>query len=177
MPATADTVGGMTTRTATIGLIVCILVSTGFILGTTTQLPDPLAGRFDAAGQPVAWMSRAGYGAVMTALTVTLPLMIAFGLGAVIRRYPQRINLPHRDYWLAAERQSTTVRIILRLLIGLGCLHTVFMAAMHGAILQAHATTPPTLSSTLLLGLVGTYVLAIGAGCILCLRRFRRPAA
>lgn len=167
----------MTTRTATIALVICLLISAGFMVGTMGRLPDPVAGRFGTNGEAVMWMSRASYAAIMIGITVAMPLLFTLGLGAVIRWQQLRLNIPHRDYWLADERRPATVQAIMRMLIGLGCLHALFMAAMHGAILHAHATAPPTLSSTVLLVIMVTYVLAIGAVSIFGLRQFRRPKA
>jgi hypothetical protein len=79
---------------------------------------------------------------------------------------PRRVNIPHRDYWLAPERRRATLSSLASHACWLGCLCAAFLAGMHYAILEANAAAPPRLPAdlvwTLLIALLAGIALWIG---------------
>ena len=81
-----------------------------FIVATTGQLPERVASHFGAGNLPNGWMTHDGYLAFMLAFVVLLPAIVVAGVGVVPLLSPRRINIPHRDYWLAPKRHAATLR-------------------------------------------------------------------
>lgn len=76
------------------------------------ELPTRLASHFDAGGRPDGYMSREAFFATMAAVGCAVVLPLAF-LSALLRVVPNAaINVPHRDYWLTAERREQSIQRI-----------------------------------------------------------------
>ncbi len=143
------------------------VVVAAFIVATTGQLPDRVASHFGAGNLPNGWMTRDGYLVFMLAFAVLLPAIVAAGVGVVPYLSPRRVNIPHRDYWLAPERRAATFSSLVSSACWLGCLIAVFVAGAHYAILEANAAAPPRLPAdlfwTLMIGFLAGLGLWIGA--------------
>jgi hypothetical protein len=137
------------------------VVVAAFIVATTGQLPDRVASHFAAGGVPNGWMTRDGYLAFMLAFAVLLPAIVVAGVGLVPHVSPRRVNIPHRDYWLAPERRTATFSSLASRACWLGCLIAVFLAGLHYAILEANATVPPQLPANLFWTLLIAFIVGI----------------
>ena len=81
-------------------------LAAGQIAFYSARLPRSVASHFDAAGNPNGWMSKESFVAFYGAF-IALFLLLAFGTHVLVRRIPTSlVNLPNRDYWLAAEREA-----------------------------------------------------------------------
>lgn len=99
-------------------------------------LPDTVASHFDASGQPDDWMSKSGFLAVYFALLGLLAVLF-IGLPLLIRRLPDSmINVPHKKYWLAPERRSTTLDWFARQLYWFGMLFMLFVISLTHQLLR-----------------------------------------
>lgn len=77
-------------------------------------LPERVASHFDAAGQADGWSSKTAFFAFNLAFVAGMALLF-LGLTTWLAKIPPTwINLPHRDYWLAPERQAVTLETIQR---------------------------------------------------------------
>ena len=92
------------------------------------------------------------------------------------RRFPRLVNLPHRDYWLAPERREAALAALAGFGWVFACLVTLFVAGMHWAILDAHASVPPRLAEPYVHLLLGASFVALVAWIIALYLRFRGPA-
>jgi len=124
-----------------------LALAAAFVWGTSADLPAVVASHFDAAGHPNGYMPREVYRGVMLALIVFAP-------GAVVlmplRKFgdPEaKLNLPHRDYWLAPERRPATTAYLQAHALRFGVLLTLFLAYGHWLVVQANAVHPPALPS------------------------------
>lgn len=73
-------------------------------------LPLRVASHFGASGVADGWMSRGAFGVTYIG-TVVLMVALFGGISVLVRRLPiGLINLPHREYWLAAPRREETLR-------------------------------------------------------------------
>jgi uncharacterized membrane protein len=157
-------------------LLIIWLIFAGYVWFSSEQLPERVATHFGARGEPNGWMSREGHLRFMLFFGAALPVFI-LGLFVFIRRtHGWGLNIPHRDYWLAPERREDTLASIQRDGSWLAGLLIMFLAAIHYSIVAANAQTPAVLPMTQFIGIVGGFLLAMGAWSVVFLGRFfRRP--
>ncbi|HEX3169478.1 MAG TPA: hypothetical protein VHQ88_02810, partial [Burkholderiales bacterium] len=79
---------------------VTVIASTAYVYLTSASLPDPLASHFAFDGHADNRMSRAAYQAMMTAMTLLIPLIVVVMQVWVPRIFTRFISIPRRDYWL-----------------------------------------------------------------------------
>jgi uncharacterized membrane protein len=121
------------------------LLVTGFILATTSQLPDSIASHFNGAGAPNGFMTHQGYTVFMLVFVIGIPLVSVVSIPLTFTRSPDKINLPNKEYWLAPERREQTMRFLKSHLVWLGTGIAAFIGYMHWLLLQANAVSPPRL--------------------------------
>jgi uncharacterized membrane protein len=157
-------------------LIVAALAAAAYIyvFVTSASLPDVAATHFNVHGEPNALSSRNSYRGFMAFLILVIPLMLA-GLPILFaRRWPQLLNIPNRNYWLAPERIDDTMSalgartaLLAAATIGLQCF-------VHRLVLAANAADRPELDQrTLLIGL-GIFAAFMIGWIVSLYRRFRR---
>lgn len=142
---------------------------------TRDRLPPLLASHFAGDGHANGFMPRDGYLALMAAIALFIPLLLAMVTGSLSRLGPERINLPNKDYWLAPARRQATLDALQAHSLWFGTGLAGFLGAVHGLVVQANATTPPHLDAAAigmaLAGFIGWSL----AWTVVLLRRFRRP--
>jgi serine/threonine-protein kinase len=132
-----------------------------------------LATHFDGTGRPNGWMSRSFHLWFILVFGLTFPLLMAVIL-FLARFLPDRlINIPHRDYWLAAERRADTFAYLLRQSFWFACIGVCFVAGIHFLIVQANLRPPAHLSTSLLLAVAGGFLLALIGWAVALVRHFR----
>lgn len=159
---------------AATALAVAMAALLACLIATAPRLPERVASHFNGAGAADGWMSRTVYLWTMggTATGVAL-LMLAVGWGT--RYLPTSVvNLPHRDYWLAAERREATYAAFACFGLWMAALQALLVLGVHLLVVQANELQPPKLSPTVwwLLGgfLAATLVLIASL-----FRRFGKP--
>lgn len=156
---------------ALLGLMVCAAAFTWLV---NHGLPDPVASHFDAGGEPDGFMPRDEYIAIMTAVTVVVPLFIAMLTNFALSRPGIRINLPHRDHWLAPERRAETVGFLRQQSSRFAALLVLFMCYAQWLAARANSATPPILDPGLFVLGLGAFIACVALGIVRLLRRFRR---
>lgn len=76
------------------------IVWLGVLAWQVAVLPDRVPTHFDSAGEADGWSSKAG----AMAFSAVVPLAVVFPmplLSLLAIRWPQSINSPHRDWWIA----------------------------------------------------------------------------
>lgn len=109
------------------------------------QLPERVATHFGPGGEPNDWMDKSSAVLLLGGFQIFFPLLL-FGVVRVLKWVPMNlINIPHREYWLAAERREASLRWLERPMGGVamltGCLlmvtgHFTFRANVHGGRLE-----------------------------------------
>ncbi len=124
---------------------VVVLAAAADVAWLAPQLPGRVASKFGAAGQPMAWSERAPFltGHIFS-LLFTAVLFVGVRL-AVCRLPAAWINLPHRDYWLAPEREEATRRALGDWLLALGTAVLVFLAVTGHLVMRANLAPEPRL--------------------------------
>jgi ABC-type Fe3+ transport system permease subunit len=159
-------------------LILLAVLYLGFFsyLGLSgTGMPERVASHFNAAGEPDSWMSRSVHFKFMTVFGTAFPLAILV-LCYLVRHLPDSlINIPHREYWLAAERRERSLQDLFRHSILLACLGVAFMAGVHFLVLQANTRSPVHLPISSLLVVTGGLIVGLLWWIVTMLRHFRAP--
>ena len=124
---------------------VLLVVVGGFVATTTGSLPPSVATHFGGGYLANGWMGRDDYLVFSLTFSTLLPLVVAGIVGWLPRLFPHLVNVPNRDYWLAAERRALTFERLAISGVALGALLSFFMGGVHWLILQANALVPPRL--------------------------------
>ena len=137
-------------------------------------LPDRLASHFAASGMPNGWMTKTQFMAMYG--VVLLPaLAIEFWVARKIANQPDaRINLPNKEYWLAAERRTETFAYFDRFCAWYGCAFLFVEVFAMGLALRANFDSPPRLPTGPIVSLIVGFVLFNVAAILGLLRRFSR---
>lgn len=157
-------------------VLVVLLIAFGIsLVASIPLLPNRVATHFNAAGVPNGWMSRSQHLVAMAAFGFGLPLFI-MGMCWSARYLPtSAINIPHRDYWLAAHRRDESVDYLFRQSIWLACLETGFITGLHWTVVFSNARQPVDLPLTWILSLMGSFLAGLIAWIVCLYRHFHRP--
>ena len=147
-----------------------------FVGHTSNELPPLVAAHFGTAGAANGFMPRSFYVRFMLAFVLGLPTVMTFVTWRALGRSDARINLPHRDYWLAPERRAETIAFLRRGLLWFGFLLVTFLCFAHWLVVLANRTHPPQLAESWLLVGLGCFFVALCIWLKVLLGHFRtRP--
>jgi len=130
-------------------LVACAAV---FVWVSSQALPEVVASHFGASGSANGFMPRGFYVKFMLGFVVALPLILVWVPNFTFRHSRIRINLPHREYWLAPERRADTIEFLCRHSVRMGALLVVFLSYVHWLVVRANAVVPTNLSSSWFIG-------------------------
>ena len=165
----------MDRKLLTLVFIALLFTGAGFVLLTTTSLPDRVASHFGAEGHANGYMTREGYRWFMLFFTVGFPLLIVLAIAGLPRLMPQHTNLPNRKYWLAPERRTQAFDFLTIHALWFGCLLVLFICSVHWLVVQANAQHPPQLANGPFLLALGVFLAAMVVWTIGLYQRFRVP--
>lgn len=135
------------------------------LVATAGLLPPRVASHFNLAGDPDGWMTRGAYLATIAVVAV-LPALLMAGLAWLLPSVPNSlINLPHKEYWLSAERRAATLAHLQQRINSIPAMMVLFAIGLHLLIVQANRQVPARLSNTGIFVLAG--LLIFGLGCVL----------
>ena len=163
-------------RTLSRSLFVFALVAgAAFVALTANALPSLVATHFAASGLANGFMERPNYLAFMLIFITGFPALVVTSMSAVYRSSGERMNLPNGDWWLAPQRREATVAFLVAHAQWLGVLLVVFLCLVHRQLLQANTVQPPRLSGSMLIAMVGPFVLMMALWFAALMLRLRRP--
>lgn len=126
-------------------VFVALLLAGGFYVGlSASALPATVASHFDAAGRANGTMTHDSYRIFMLLFVVGLPALVVTLMSRAFRR-GERLNLPHRDYWLAPPRRQASLDYLVAHTQWFGSALVVFLCLVHRLVLRANALQPPRL--------------------------------
>jgi len=154
-----------------------VVTTTAYVYVTSASLPDPLASHFAFDGHANNRMPRAAYQAMMTGMTLLLPLIVVVLQIGVSRIFTRLISIPRRDYWPATpERRAHMLDYLERHALITGLVPPLFFAGIQRLVIDANTRVPPQLDNQWFLLMGGAFVICmIFAGVALGLH-FRRTA-
>ncbi len=112
------------------------------------QLPGLVATHFNAAGRADGWMPREAQLTFHVLFVLGLTGFFVVGAFSLARLPRALINLPHREYWFAPERQETTRRQLTDMMLASACGVLAFFLFLFQRVYQAnldgtHRLSPP----------------------------------
>jgi len=129
-------------------LVVLALLSVAQAAWQQLQLPVLVAVHFNAAGQANGWMTRTYF--LQYELAFTLGTSVGFAaLAFLTAALPAGLlNLPHKDVWLAPDRNADTRRRLAGMVLASGCGAVAFFIFLHQLLYRAnlgpgHAVSVP----------------------------------
>jgi len=146
---------------------------TGIAL-TADWLPARVASHFGPGGYANGFMTREFYLAFTIGMVLLPPVLVGLAIALALRYFPQLVNLPNRDYWLAPERRADTEAYLTGHTAWLAALLALFALGIHLLVVRANRSVPPQLETgpfvALLLAFAIVMVVWVGA----LARRFKR---
>lgn len=164
----------MKLRSGDVALLALVLVAAGFVWLTSRTLPAVVASHFSAGGAANGFMPRGTYVALLLALVVGAPLLVAFLPTAVAGRDGSNLRIPHRAYWLAPERRDDTLAFIAGHGRWFAAALALFLGYVHWLVVQANALQPPVLSTFGIVSGLVVFVAVLSAWLGILFVRFRR---
>lgn len=135
-------------RPSLVLIFITLLLGTFFFIDSSRQLLPPImAVHFNAASQANGFAPRDGYVDFMRVFSTGIPLLVTLLVTFLPRLFPNAINIPYRDYWLAPQRREATLGFLSNHGLRFGCLMLLFLAAIHWQVIQANTRTPPHLDN------------------------------
>jgi uncharacterized membrane protein len=162
-------------RLAFMVFAITIAVAAALVIVTAPALPELVASHFGPDNRPDGWMARDGYVLLALSLAVVVPVLEVVVVALLARRAPRLVNMPHRDYWFAAERRDATIASLTTQALWLGVFLAIFMTAVHWLVLTANVSKPPQLPAGAFWGVLALFVAAIVVWAALFYLRFRVP--
>ncbi len=124
---------------------IVLLAAVGDLLWFYPRLPAQVATKFDAAGTATQWSAKEGFLALHICLLCLMTGMALAGRFLVPLIPPRLVNVPHRDHWLAPERQAFTQRRIGELVLAICTLNLAFVTVLNHLTLRANLAAGPVL--------------------------------
>jgi hypothetical protein len=154
--------------------IVALALGAGFVWWSSGMLPATVASHFVGGGVADAFLPRRRYVDFMLGLVIALPSLV-FVAGRLASRLPVRfINLPHRQYWLAPERQAATLASLQSFATWAAYATLALLCVAHGFVVRAQLAQPPHLEQAPLVACLALYLIALFVGMLTVLGRFFR---
>ena len=156
-------------------LFILVLVAAGaFVWLTSGALPSVVASHFGPGGQANGFMGKAPYMALMLALVIAVPALVASSVLLVRVLPPQLVNLPNKRYWLAPERRAASLEALGALSLRFAVALAVFLCFVHWLVVRANAVQPPKLQEAWLYGGMAVFGIATLLWIFSLYRRFGR---
>lgn len=142
-------------------LLLVLAAAALFIAWSGQSMPSTVASHFGPAGVADRFMPREAYLRLMGIFSIAVPLFIAL-CSNLLRILPVRmINLPHRDYWLAAKRKEETFAFFHNHGIVFSVITAAFLCFVHWSVTRANRLVPPHLSMSYLCTAMGFFVFVL----------------
>lgn len=138
-------------------------------------LPGRVASHFGPSGLPDGWAPKGGFLALFAGLALFLPAALLAALRSIRAAPGSRINLPHKEYWLAPERREETMAAIGAYLLWFGAATNLLMLDVFRQALRVNLGLAPGLEHPLVS--VSAYLVFTAAWLAFFAARFSRKAA
>jgi uncharacterized membrane protein len=141
------------------------------------QMPRRMASHFAGDGRANGWQSREAFFVLTLLVTSTSAIVGFLAPRQIAARSNARINLPHRDYWLAPERRADTMRFISATMAWFGC--GILFVLISGTFLAMQANLGPDyhFNSKAMIFVLGGFLAGLLLLLIRLVRHFQRIPA
>ncbi|MBE0644988.1 MAG: DUF1648 domain-containing protein [Bacteroidetes bacterium] len=108
-------------------------------------MPERMASHFGAGGEANGWKDKDSFFILYSAMFVLIGGMFA-GIARAIRMFPDSmINIPHKEYWLAAERRHESLDVMTGMMYHMGEATLVFILALMLLTFEANRNPDPVM--------------------------------
>jgi serine/threonine-protein kinase len=149
---------------------------TGIAL-TADWLPRQVAAHVALDGHTDQFLARDGYLALVIGSTVVATALVTGLLSSVVLRFPDLVNLPNRDFWLAPERREATGAAVSARAVWLGAIVSLFAFGLHLLVLRANRSSPASLDPSSVSAVIVAFLAAAGAWLSNLRRYFGQPGS
>ncbi len=156
-------------------LLIVLGLCVTYVLVTGSTLPDEVASHFNARGVADGSMRRGYHLAFLSGLMIVLPLLMATLPAWLARGSGAGLNIPHRTYWLAAERKLATANFLATHCSRFGIVLAIYLAFIHGQVVAANRTQPARLDMPWFWAGIGGFLVATAIWTAVLYVRFRKP--
>ena len=116
-------------------ILALVAVSVGELVYGYPQLPVQVASHFDGQGVPNGWMPKASFVSFCAVLYLAIGAGTLVTIGAIRYIPAVMINLPHKQFWLAPERERATRQMLVQRLLWFWVGTWMFLAwILHGSL-------------------------------------------
>jgi uncharacterized membrane protein len=138
------------------------------------QMPQRMASHFAADGHVNGWQSREAFFVLMQLVYSTSAVVCFLAPRQIAANSNARINLPHRDYWLAPERRAQTMRAISATMAWFGC--GILFVLICGTFLALQANLAPyhRFNSETMIIVLGGFLVGLLGLLVRLVRHFQR---
>jgi uncharacterized membrane protein len=139
-----------------------------------SQLPDPLATNFDAAGEANGWSSKSAFIAVYILMVAIFAATFLLLPRYVCRIPTAYVSMPNKEYWLAPERREDTFAFLSYQMLVIGNATMVFLICIIQLVIEANVSGTYRLAPGLMWILLGGYLLFTSVWTIRLIARFSK---
>jgi len=125
------------------------------------QMPQVMASHFDGAGVPNDWAGKNGFFALYGAILVLLAFVFLYLPKWTVKRSNFAMKLPHREYWLAAERIDQTRLFFRRQMLIMGIVHLLLAIVTIQMAITANLSESPVLDSRIFWILIAYFIFLV----------------
>ncbi len=157
-------------------VILILLVVAGFQLKHYYPLmPERMATNFGASMEADGWSAKRSFFTTYSLAEVGMLIILLLPVFLQKRIPTSMINMPHRDYWFAAERHEETWTKVAAFCLWMAAATLAFMVVLAELLFRANlaATSTPTLGE-FFWWTIGGYLGVVAVGTIWFYRQFAR---
>jgi uncharacterized membrane protein len=151
-------------------ILVCLLMMAYYY----PKVPERMASYFAANGRANGWQSRGAFFVLMLLVSSTSAIVGFVAPRQIAARSDARINLPHRNYWLAPERRDQTMLFISATMAWFAC--GILFVLISGTFLALQANLAPVhhFNSEAMLAVLGGFLLGLLGLLVRLFRHFQK---
>ncbi len=145
-----------------------------FVWWSSGAMPESVASHFGPGGVANGFTSRETYARAMLALVVFVPSLVFFASRFASHLPVAFINLPNKAYWLAPERQRSSLASLGKFGTVMAYSAVLLLCFAHWMVTQANQVQPPRLEVVPLVAALGLLFAVMGVAMVVFLGRFFR---
>jgi len=152
--------------------LVIVVIALAQAIYNFPLLPDRVASHFNASGIPNGWMPKQAFFVVYAIMVLIAAVVEFFVPLSIARTSPARVNLPHKDYWLAPAQRQDTMDYFKKSFEWFGCALLLLEVLATGLAIRANLNSPPQLPAASVMPLVVAFILYTIVWVVLMIRHF-----
>lgn len=139
------------------------------------RMPEILASHFGASGAVNGWRTRAAFFSLQL-VVIVVATVVSFAVPRMIEAMPVAlINLPHKEFWLSAERREDTYLYIRVWSAWFGSGLLAFLLFVMELAFRANLQAPPHFNNAAFVPALVAFVAFDTVGLILLFLHFAKP--